>query len=96
MWQFRHFAGCSSSKNLFTQSVLNDLVRDLDLSKEHSELLASGLKGRKCFSCYAKVTSYLKREQHSVPFFSSDDNLVYCNDIIGLVKNTRHVIGLFL
>ena len=35
------FQGSSSEPSLFNQEELNDLIRDLDLSKESSELLAS-------------------------------------------------------
>ncbi|UYV84365.1 hypothetical protein LAZ67_X001944 [Cordylochernes scorpioides] len=38
-------AGASSEPHLLTQGDLNDLVRDLDLSKKQSELLGSRLKG---------------------------------------------------
>ncbi|UYV76679.1 hypothetical protein LAZ67_14001721, partial [Cordylochernes scorpioides] len=40
-------AGASSEPHLLTQGDLNDLVRDLDLSKKQSELLGSRLKGWK-------------------------------------------------
>jgi len=40
------FAGVSSSNepHLLTQGHLNDIVRDLNLSKKQAELLGSGLK----------------------------------------------------
>ena len=38
----------SSSPKLFTQGELSDLIRDLNLSKQASELLASRLKEKTC------------------------------------------------
>lgn len=35
-----------NSTKLFNQAALNDLVRELDLSKEKAELIASGLQER--------------------------------------------------
>ena len=49
--------------NLFTQEALNDLFRDLDLSKDKSELLASRLKQRKLLTDGVKITAARKRHE---------------------------------
>ena len=75
----------SSSPKQFTQQELNDLIRDLNLSKQGSKLLASKLKGKNCLQPDAKITFYRNRETGILPFFSQDNDLVYYN-IIGLLK----------
>ncbi|EFA13536.1 hypothetical protein TcasGA2_TC005054 [Tribolium castaneum] len=59
-----NFEGPSSKPVLFTQAALNDLIRDLDLSKERSELLASRLKERNLLSTDTKITYYRSREKN--------------------------------
>lgn len=70
----------------FTQSELNDLMRDLDLSKEKSEILASRLQERHMLSSGVKVTYYRDRHKRFSKYFSKTDNVCYCHDIIGLFK----------
>lgn len=43
------FEGMSNEPKRFSQNELDDLVRDLNLSKQASELLASRLKEKNCF-----------------------------------------------
>ncbi|KAI6651424.1 hypothetical protein LOD99_5231 [Oopsacas minuta] len=52
------FQGPSSEPSLFNQAELNDLIRDLDLSKESSELLPSRLKEKNLLHQGTKVTLY--------------------------------------
>ena len=68
------------------QTELNDLVRDLGLSKKAAELLASRLQGKNLFYHTVKVSYYRKRDQLFVTFFSEDRQFVYCHDIPGLLK----------
>lgn len=70
---------------LFSQSDVNDLVRDLDLSKQHSELLASRLQERHCLLKNAKVTSFRKRNELLSTFFDKQNGICFCNDIEGLM-----------
>lgn len=46
---------------LYTQCELNDMIRDLDLSKENSEILASRLQERNMLTSDVRVTYYRKR-----------------------------------
>lgn len=59
----------STAPSLFAQDALSDLIRDLDLSKERSEVLASRLKERNLLSQGTKITFYRDRENEFLPFF---------------------------
>jgi len=71
------------------QDELSDLVRDLGLSKDKSELLASRLKEKKFLAPGTRITYYRSRERPFRKFFSKLPNLVYCNNIEGLVKEYK-------
>ena len=51
------------------QAELNDLVRDLNLSKENSELLTSRLKERNLVGSDVNITFYRNRHEEFLPFF---------------------------
>lgn len=68
----------------FTQDELNDLVRDLSLSKEKAELLASRLKEKNLLGKNVLISHYRKRNLHLTAFFTVDGPLCYCHDIDGL------------
>jgi len=59
------FAGaCSSNEpHLLTQGDLNDIVRDLSLSKKQAELLDSGLKGWNLLRQKTKLCFYRGRHE---------------------------------
>ncbi len=71
---------------LFNQNDLDDLIRDLNLPKDSSELLASRLKERNLLLPGTKITIYRKRHEEFLKFFASNDSMVYCNDIKGLMS----------
>ena len=75
----------SNNPKLFTQNALNDLVRDLDLPKNASELLASRLHERKMLAPGTLITVYRNREKDFEQFFKKDGNLLYCVDIPNLI-----------
>ena len=66
----------------FSQNELNDLVRDLSLSKSSSELLASILKEKNLLSNGTCITFYRHRHQELLHFFFEEKDLVYCTDIV--------------
>ncbi|CAB3235597.1 unnamed protein product [Arctia plantaginis] len=66
---------------------LNDLIRDLNLTKEQSELLASRLKEKKVLAPNTKVTIYRTREKDLLKYFSQENDLVFCQDIKALLNN---------
>ena len=69
--------GCKLPQT-WTQGELNDLVRDLGLSKEGSLILASRLKEKDLLDFGTKVNVYNNRESELLRYFASEDELVYC------------------
>lgn len=74
----------------FNQLELNDLVRDLSLSKEQSELLGSRLLEKHLLESGTKVSFYRNREKVLLQYFaehldSNGGKLVFCRDIAGLL-----------
>lgn len=76
-----------SEPHMITQSDLNDLVRDLSLTKGQSELLASRLQHWNLLQKDTKVSLYRKRTLQLSTYFSMDGELCFCNDIQGLFNN---------
>lgn len=58
------FKGVSTEPQTFSHAELNDLVRDLGLSKKLSELLASRLKDKNLLGMDTKVTFYRNRKKN--------------------------------
>ena len=71
----------SSAPHIRTTGELNDLVRDLQLTKNQSELLASRLQGWNLLNADAKVTYFRKRTADLTHLFTMSGELCYCNDI---------------
>ena len=69
-----------SVSETFSQSELNDLVRDLSLSKESAELLASRLNEKHLLARDTKVTFYRNRDVEFILFFEENGDLVYCTN----------------
>ncbi|KAI6661165.1 hypothetical protein LOD99_10187 [Oopsacas minuta] len=67
------------------QLELNDLIRDLDLSKESSEVMISRLNGKNLLHPGTKITYYRNREQSLLPYFCNDNGLLWYNDVRGLL-----------
>ena len=78
--------GASSTPHRITQEELNDLVRDLDLSKNKAELLGSRLQQWNLLEEDVTITSYRKRHQQLEPFFMKEGNLVFCSNIDDLMN----------
>lgn len=72
--------------HLINQSELNDLVPDLDLTKELSELLASRLLQWKLLAKGTKVTVFRKRHEIFAKFFKKKDFICFCTDIDSLME----------
>jgi len=73
--------------HIFIQDELNDLVRDLELSKSKPELLGSILKQwnlleKKSF----RISSFRSRHQQLVSFFRKEDDQLFCYDVDGLMN----------
>ena len=65
----------------FTQGEINNLVRDLGLSKKHAELLGSRLHEKHLLKASVTFSWYRQREDDFKKFFEKEDLLVYCHDI---------------
>ena len=76
----------SKEPHLLTQGDLNDLVRDLKLSKKQAELLGSRLSDWNLLSCNTKITYFRNRNDELKPYFSQSGNLVYCNDVCAVMN----------
>jgi len=71
--------------HLITQVELSDSVRDLYLSKQQAEILASRLKQCCLLDSHTKVTLYRKRNKNLMKYFTMDGLLCSCTDINGLM-----------
>lgn len=72
-----------------TQAELNDLTRDLNLSKESAQLLGSRLREKRLLAPGTTFYWYRDREREFRKFFTFDEAslLVYCNNIADLIKS---------
>ena len=71
-----------------TQAKLNDLARDLNLSKESLQLLGSCLREKRLLAPGTTFYWYREREREFRYLFTFDkaSSLVYCNNIAGLIE----------
>ena len=76
----------SAKPKSFRRGQLNDLVRDLGLSKKSSEILASHLGEHGIPNSGTKITFYRNRDALLFRFFTMEDDFVYCNNIQGLLS----------
>ncbi|KAK2578077.1 hypothetical protein KPH14_001025 [Odynerus spinipes] len=70
--------------HLINQAELNDLIRDLNLTKDKAELLASRLQGWNLLSSDTKVSVFRNRNQGFEEFFTTEKDLCYCHDVQSL------------
>ena len=75
----------STNPKPFSQGQLNYQVRDLNLSKESSELLATRLSEHGVLDSGTKITFYCNRNDLLLCFFTTEDDFVFCNNIPGLL-----------
>ena len=79
------YSGTSGNEpHWITQEDLNDLARDLYLSKQQSELLASRLKQWNLVQENVRITSFRNRNKDLASFFDMENKLCYCTNIPGL------------
>ena len=72
--------GAVATPLIFNQAELFDMIRDLKLAKETSEVIASWMH-EKNFQRGTGITFYRTREKALLPYFSRENNLVFCNDV---------------
>src|SRR6218665_2553729 len=68
------------------QKDVNDLIRDLGLTKSNAELLISRLKQWNLMDESVQVTDQRKRHETFSNFFSRQDGLCFCNNVAGLFE----------
>jgi hypothetical protein len=73
----------------FADSELNDLIRELQLTKEKSELLGSRLREKNMLASGVKFSWYRNREKKFRKYYVQEDQLVFCTDI----RNLLHQLG---
>ena len=79
------YSGTSGNEpHCITQEYLNDLARDLYLSKQQSELLGSRLKQWNLVQEDVRITSFSNRNKDLASFFDMENKLCYCTNIPGL------------
>ena len=81
-----HRCGWGEKPYFPNQKDLNDLIRDLGLTKSNAELLTSRLKEWKLLDESVQVTDQRKRHQRFSNFFSREGGLCFCNDVPGLFE----------
>lgn len=76
-----------------SQAELSTLIRDLDLSKEKTELLGSRLQQWNLLQRDVSVSKYRKRQRNLLPFFGDDSAsalilmiLVICYNVNGFIR----------
>ena len=83
--------GCSSNEpHLLTQGGLNNIVRNLRLSKKQAELLGSRLKDWNLLRQDSKVCFYRGRHEEFKDFFSLEDGVLLCNDVCSVMEVLGH------
>ena len=70
---------------MFNQEELSNLIRDLNLSKESSELLAFPLNDQNLLQQGTKITFYRIRDKEFLRFLEELSDPVFCTDIPGLL-----------
>ena len=85
------FDPCVSERrpHFISQNDLNDLVCDLNLSKDMSEFLASRLRQCNLLTLATKVTFYRQRCIDLSKLFSADGELCYYNNIHGWFESVE-------
>jgi hypothetical protein len=73
----------------FTQSEMNDLIRELQLTKEKSELLGSRLRERNMMASGVKFSCYRNCEKEFRKYYAQEDQLVFFTE----VRNLLHQLG---
>ena len=76
---------------LNNQSELNDLVRNLNLSKSQAEILGPRLKEFSLLQQNTKISVFRDRQSEFEHFFSQYKDLVYCNDVDSLLVALGHM-----
>ena len=86
------YAPTTSAESHFpTKQKLDDLIRDLGLTKSGAELLTSRLNEWNLLSDDCKSTAYRKSHSEFSVYFDVIENLCYCKDVEGLFRAVGNV-----
>jgi hypothetical protein len=77
---------CDQDSDILKLKDLNDLIRDLDLTKSNAEVLTSRLKQWNLLDESVQVTDQRKRHQAFSSFFTLQDWLCFCHNVTGLFE----------
>src|ERR1043165_5406791 len=80
----------SADIHRITQNELSDLIRDLDLSKNKAEILASRLQQWNLLQENVKISVYRDRYKDLTQFFAMKSDLVFCHEINGLMNSLNN------
>lgn len=84
--EFHPEQNLSDEPHFPNQDELDDLVRDLGLSKSGAELLGSRMKEWNLLDSSCRVSRYRSRHQTFAQYYQVCGNLCFCSDIDGLFK----------
>ena len=79
----------STEPHSVTQAELNDLVQNLNLPKTKAQLLGSRLQQWNLIEKGVQTSFYRKRQLNTAKYFSMNSDLVYCNDVCGLMEELK-------
>lgn len=79
-----------SEPHFLSQGDLNDLVRDLKLSKHQSELLGSRLKGWNLLQKETKICVFRNRHDEFRNFFMLQSDIIFCIDVKSVMQSLGH------
>ena len=75
-----------SAPLFINQERLNDLLRDLYLSKKKAEIFGSRLQQWNLLEPGTTISSFRIRNQNLAGYYASAENICYCKDIGGLMS----------
>ena len=73
--------------HLLNQEELNDLVRDLSLSKEKAEVLSSRLQQWNLLQEGTKISYFRDRHKNLSAFYQLENDFCFCTDVNGLMQH---------
>lgn len=79
----------NSFPSLVTQPELSDLIRNLGLPKDGAEYLVSFFKKKHFLAPGTKVSLYRDRDLPFRQFFTTEDELVFCTNVQGLINELK-------
>jgi hypothetical protein len=78
-------------QHFVNQQELNDLVRDIKLSKNDAELLASRMRQWHLLNKDVRVCSFRNRSDEFIKFFTVSQELCFCINVDDLFKALGHI-----